>query len=121
MAIINITGPAKSGKTLMANSMRNTHIGQSDPENGRYNGFLLVDEDQEGEPRYLLEKLILGDSLGVQAGVGDAVPQSADSIRWKNDPTVVFIGDKISVLADLEALAPGFTAMFGPVRTLALA
>jgi hypothetical protein len=119
MAIIHITGPKKSGKSLLANSIRNTHIGQSAVAEGRINGALLVDDTQTGEPRYLLEKLMLGESLG-KPGVGEPVPKPAESIAWKSDATTIFVGDKIEMLADFEALAPGFTAKFGPVRTISL-
>ena len=121
MPIIHLTGPANSGKSLLANSMRNTHIGTSKPEEGVYKGFLLVDEDQDGEPRYLLEKLMLGGSLGERAGQGDPVPQAADTIAWKDDITAIFVNDKIAVLDDIEELAPGFIKKFGPVRKMALA
>lgn len=120
MPIIHITGPKKSGKSLLANSLRNTAIGQSNPAEGIFKGALLVDDSQNGEPRYLLEKLILGESLGVTPGVGDAIPRTAKDIKWKDDPLVVFVGDKIKLLAEFEKLAPGFTKMFGPVSKMAL-
>lgn len=114
MAIIHITGPAKSGKSLLANSMRNTQIG-----NGK--GALLVDDTQDGEARYLLEKLVVGIPLGEKSGEGPAVPRPAADIPWKDDPVIIFVGDKIALLDEFEKIAPGFTKMFGPVREMALA
>lgn len=119
MAIIHITGPARSGKSLFGNALRNTHIGQSRPADGVVNGALLVDDTQDGEARYLLEKLIDGEALG-RPGVGPAVPRAASEIPWKNDVLVIFVGDRIALLDEFEAIAPGFTAMFGPVREMAL-
>lgn len=119
MAIIHIEGPKKSGKSLMANAMRNTHIGQSQPEEGVIKGALLVDDNQTGEPRYLLEKLMDGDILGERPGVGEAIPRKVSDIKWKADVTVIFVGDKIDLLAEFEELVPGFTKAFGPVTKLA--
>jgi len=114
MPIIHITGPAKSGKSLMGNSMRNTQI-----SNGK--GALLVDDTQEGEARYLLEKLIDGDHLGAISGDGPAIPRPAKDVNWKPEPAIIFVGDKIKLLDEFEKIVPGFTKMFGPVRSLDLA
>jgi hypothetical protein len=130
MPIMHITGPKKSGKSLLANSMRNTQI-----TNGL--GALLVDEDQEGEPRYLLEKIVAGVSLGKEAGFGPAVPRPAADVPWKGwtapiltedgisetefirqDPLIIFVGDKISLLDEFELITPGFLELFGPVREM---
>lgn len=105
MPIIHIKGPKKSGKSLLANSLRNSSIGQG-------KGALLVDDTQDGDPRHLLEKIIVAVPL--------TEPTSADKIPWKPDPVIVLVGDKISVLEDFEALAPGFLKKFGPVRVMAL-
>jgi hypothetical protein len=109
--IIHITGPAASGKSLLANSLRNQAISE-----GR--GALLVDDTQDGEVRYLLEKIVAGASLGPVPGMGEAIPQPAAAIPWKADPSIILVGDKIGLLGEFEALAPGFTELFGPVRTL---
>ena len=120
MSIIHIVGPAQSGKSLIANSMRNTHIGKSQPADGIFYGALLVDDTHEGEPRYLLEKLLLGGSLGALAGDGPARPQSADKVKWKTETLVIFVNDKIELLENFEELAPGFTKMFGPVKRMGM-
>lgn len=134
MPIIHITGPAKSGKSLLGNGLRNQAIGRSTPavldesgaeiEPAKIYGALLVDDSQSGEPRYLLEKLMAGGHLGADpkvAGEGPAVPRPATAIEWKLEPLVIFVGAKIALLAEFEALAPGFTEMFGPVRAMGLA
>jgi len=112
MPILHITGPAKSGKSLMANNLRNNHINQG-------NGALLVDDSQTGEPRYLLEKLMLGESLG-EPGMGPPVPRPASKITWKADPLVIVVGDKIAIMDEFEKLAPGFKKMLGPVKKMAM-
>ena len=125
--IYHITGPKKSGKSHMGNALRNTHIGKStpvgaDPANpdGVIYGALLVDDTQDGESRYLLEKLVDGESFGPNPGMEPTVPKPAKDVKWKKEPMLIFVGDKIEVLKDFEKLAPGFTKMFGPVVTLPL-
>jgi hypothetical protein len=122
MGIIHITGPKKSGKSLLANSMRNTHIGKStratDEEAGKVFGALVVDDTQEGEPRFLVEKLLDNESLGTVPGGGETTSRKADELRWKEDPMIIFVGDKIKLLDEFEELVPGLTKKLGPVRTL---
>lgn len=124
--IYHITGKPKSGKSHMGNALRNAHIGKStpvgDPENpaGIIYGALLIDDTQDGEARYLLEKLVDGESFGPNPGQEPTVPKPAKDVKWKKEPMVIFVGDKIKLLDDFEKLAPGFTKMFGPVTTLPL-
>lgn len=117
-----IEGPKKSGKTAMANAMRNAHIGKSEPfsekvaKDWRPHGALLIDEDEKGEPRHLLEKLIHGMALP-----SDGSPVDAKHIPWKTDPQVVIVGKGNEKLLDeFEKLVPGFKAKVGPVKRLKL-
>jgi hypothetical protein len=117
-----IDGPKKSGKTTMANSLRNQHIGAGGaftPDRSKSwkpHGSLLIDEDQDGEPRHLLEKLLHGDALPE-----DGTPVPADKLNWKVEPTVVVVGKKQEKLLDeFEKLVPGFKAKVGPVKRLQL-
>jgi hypothetical protein len=139
MAIIHITGATKTGKTNLANALRNDHIGKSTPYQAEIKadkkngieaqperlavayGALLVDDTCDGEDRYLIEKLMAGGHLGEKPGVGDAIVTPVDQIVWKQEPLIIFVNEMIDKLAAFEALVPGFTAKFGPVRTLPLA
>ena len=118
-----IEGPAKSGKSAMANSLRNNHIGNGGPftpdkgTDWRPNGVLLIDEDQEGEPRHLIEKLLHGEALPA-----DGTPVPASKLDWKADPQVIIVGKKQEKLLDeFEKLVPGFAKKVGPVKRLKLA
>jgi len=93
MAIIFIDGPSKSGKSFLGNALRNNQISKKQ-------GGLLVDEDQNGEPKILLEKIIKGISLP------DSAIQAQD-LPWKDEATIIFIGEKKSLLAEFEKLTPG--------------
>lgn len=118
MAITIIKGPPKSGKSLLANSIRNTHIGKGlDEKSGTFHGCLLIDDTQDGEPRHLLEKLIVGVALPE-----DGTPVPVDELPWKHDPQIVIVGDaKAKLLKTFEKLVPGFMERFGPVHTLTTA
>lgn len=113
-----IEGPKKSGKTALANSMRNSHIGKGYDEKAKaYYGALLIDEDQDGEPRHLLEKIINGMALPA-----DGTPLDARHVPWKADPQVILVGKKAEkLLAEFEKLVPGFKAKIGPVKRMKLA
>lgn len=118
-----IEGPKKSGKTAMANAMRNAHIGKTEPmpvgapANWRPHGSLLIDDDTEGEPRHLLEKIIFGMALPA-----DGTPIPASKVLWKVDPQVVVVGKKQEKLLDeFEKMVPGFKDKVGPVKRLKLA
>lgn len=115
-----IEGPAKSGKTALANSMRDRHISVGGPltanakKGWKPNGSLLLDEPQDGEPRYLIEKLLHGDTLP-----SDGSPVKADELNWKHDPQVIIVGKKQEKLLEtFEELVPGFTKRVGPVKRL---
>ena len=105
--IFHIEGPAGSGKSSIANAIRNGRIA-TDPTNGA----LIVDEKCEGEPVHLLEKLIKGDPLTPGTAAG--------KVKWKNDPTIIFVGKQIAMLDEFEELAPGVTAKLGPIRKVTI-
>jgi energy-coupling factor transporter ATP-binding protein EcfA2 len=118
MAITVISGPEKSGKTTLANTMRNTAI-----QNGR--GCLLLDETTEGEPKILIEKIIVGEEFPADitkhAKVSfdekdqPVVKRGLDALPWKKDPLVLVVGDKgKELLYAIEKICPGFIAKFGP-------
>lgn len=112
MAITIIKGPAKSGKTELANALRNSHIGKSDPEKGVIKGALLIDDTCDGDLKPLIEKLLRGDELP------DEPPANLKKLNWKDDPLIILVGEKQGMLKQLEEALPGFAAFFGPVRTL---
>lgn len=105
MKIIHIKGPAKSGKTLNANTLRTQQINAG-------KGALIVDETTDGEPRYLLEKIVAGASLDRE------IP--AKDVPWKPDSLVILVNDRIDILDEFEALVPGFNKLFGEPKTLNL-
>lgn len=102
MSICIIKGTEKSGKTLIANALRNNQISNKQ-------GALLIDEDQNGDTDILIEKIIIGEKF--------------DSNRWKELPwkpnsMVILVGEKESMLAEFEEMMPGFAEFFGPVYTV---
>ena len=101
MAIIFIEGPAKSGKSFLGNALRNNQISKK-------HGGLLVDEDQDGDPKILLEKILKGFAL-------PDFPLQAKDLPWKDEATIVFIGEKKALLSEFEQLTPGITQVLGPV------
>ena len=103
MSIVYITGPAKSGKTLLASALRNNAIALG-------NSALLLDEDQTGEAKPLVEKLLAGVPLPAQ------VPADLGSLPWKKNPMVIVIGGEGGKkLQEIEALLPGFMKQMGLV------
>lgn len=101
--IVVISGPAKSGKSLLANSLRNTAI-----SNGR--GALLIDDHSDGDAIHHLEKIIVADRF---------VPGTkAEDVRWKNDPAIVLVNAGEKRLDEFEKICPGFTKKFGPVSRM---
>lgn len=103
MSIILIKGPPKSGKSTLANALRNYQIA-----NGR--GALMVDEAGDADPKALLEKIISAAQLPAGADV-KAVP-------WKPNSAVILVGGQDKLLATFEKLVPGFTAYFAPIYTV---
>jgi len=99
--IILIKGPAKSGKSTIANAIRNSQIGQS-------KGCLLLDETTTGELNHLLEKIIIG--VPFTEGMKD--------IPWKKEAMVVAVNDKAELLDEFEKMVPGFREQLGPIVTL---
>jgi hypothetical protein len=108
MPITVINGPAKSGKSRLANALRNSQI-----TNGK--GALLVDDTNDGEIKPLLEKLLVGIELPRKP------PADLSTLPWKDDPLVIVVGAKAGILDDFEAALPGFKKFFGPVTTLTTA
>jgi len=104
MSITIITGESGTGKTLIANALRNNQISNQ-------KGCLLIDETQDGALDTLLEKII----VGVNLPHPDDMPIDLNLIPWKTDPMIILVGEKQSMLADIEARVPGFTDKFGPV------
>lgn len=99
MTIIHITGPSKSGKTMIANALRGNHVAKK-------LGVLLVDEQNDGDPVHLLEKLIAGDPLSAGTPAG--------KINWKPEPLVILVGSQIDMLDVFEELVPGFHKTMSP-------
>lgn len=105
MSIVVIKGPAKTGKSLVANALRNNHINQK-------KGVLLIDETQEGDVKAQIEKLLVGIVLP------ESVPSNLKDLPWKPDPMIIVVNSKISILEAFEKLVPGFKVFFGPVYTI---
>jgi GTPase SAR1 family protein len=112
MPITIIKGPKGSGKTQLANALRNSQITQSQPAEGIYKGALLIDDDNDGETKPLIEKLLNGVELP------DEPPADLSKLPWKDDPLIIIVGDEKPVLKRLEKALPGFADFFGPIRTL---
>lgn len=113
-----IEGPKKSGKSAMANGLRDRHIGKSEPFNADKPsvpyGALLLDEGQDGEPRHLIEKLLNGQALPA-----DSKPVEAKKLMWKQEPMVIVVGKTNNkFLKEFEKLVPGFAEKVGPVKRL---
>lgn len=104
MSIVVITGPARSGKSLIANALRNNQGLQ------KY-GTLLIDEGNSGDPKALLEKLLVGVEL--PDGVVDP-----GSLPWKPHSMIITVGEQSHLLAEFEKMLPGFMKFFGPVYSV---
>ncbi len=103
MTILVIEGSAKSGTSLLANSVRDTAI-----SSGR--SALLIDDHADGEAMHHLEKIIQGDQF---------VPgTAANKVNWKKGPQVILVKSGAKRLKEFEEICPGFTAKFGPVSTV---
>ena len=137
--IILIKGNASTGKSLIANALRNNQIAQG-------NGALLIDEDTEGDLDPLLEKIIAGKALADLSptreqqdarGVAMTLPEldeggnvlnepaplyanlaEAATIPWKPHSLVILINDREDMLEQFEQRVPGFRDVLGPVVTL---
>lgn len=105
MAITIINGPAQSGKSRLANALRNSQITQG-------KGALLVDDSCDGEVKPLIEKLLVGVELPAEP------PADLSTLPWKEDCLVILVGWKASMLKSFEKALPGFREFFGPVTTL---
>lgn len=101
--IILITGASKSGKSTVANALRNNAINYK-------RGALLVDENCDGETVPLLEKI-----------AGEPLKQGVDASEqnWKPESSIIIVGDGAAArLASFEELVPGFAEFHGPVYTI---
>lgn len=106
MSIVIINGGAKSGKTLIANALRNSHIIKG-------KGVLLIDEANDGEVKPLLEKILVGIQLPAD------IPEDwAEVLPWKPDAMIIVVAAKQNMLAVFEEMLPGFRKAFGPVYTI---
>jgi len=109
MAIVIIKGKKGVGKSSIANALRNSQIGQG-------KGALLIDEDQDGELKYLIEKIMDGQAIP------DEVPEDwAESLSFKPDPVIILVNEKAKELDNIELMLPGFKAKFAPVLTVSIA
>lgn len=104
MAIIFIDGPKQSGKSFLGNAIRDSQI-------SKRQGGLLIDEDQDGEAKFLLEKLLNGAELL-------SFTFNAGQLPWKDSPTAIFIGEKKALLDEFERIVPGFTEHLSPIITI---
>lgn len=108
MAIVKITGASGTGKSFVAAALRNNQI-----SNGH--GALLIDEQNEGELDIMLEKIIVGVNLPKE------IPKNwAEIIPWKPNSSIILVGEKVSLLGDIEKRLPGFTDVFSPVYEINL-
>lgn len=101
MSIIRITGPAKSGKSVIASALRVYYLNQGC-------GVLLLDEDQKAADADLLAKIFR-----------EVVPEpllgkiTAEQVKWKKDSVVIAVGKQDARLAEFEKLIPGFGKVIG--------
>jgi hypothetical protein len=106
--IVIIQGPPKSGKTQLANSLRNAQISMK-------KGALLIDEDTQGEIKPLVEKIL----IGVELPPKENIPADLKELPWKPESMVILVGERAdSALQALEDAVPGFTAFHGPVNRM---
>lgn len=105
MSIVIIKGKPETGKTLIANALRNNQISNK-------HGALLIDEGSEGDTDILLEKIIVGVNVPVEA------PKDLKDIPWKPNAMVILIGEKVEMLDVFEARLPGFKKHFAPIYTI---
>lgn len=120
--ILFIEGPAQSGKSTMANALRNFAISNK-------RGALMIDDHADGAIAHHVEKIIDDgemrpkDKLGrLTDPKGDVLKESftVDEINWKADPIIVFVNSGAKRLDEIEALIPGFTKKLGPVNVVAI-
>lgn len=118
-----IEGAVKSGKTALANSLRNAAISAGQ-------GALMIDDyDPQSDPKmqahplHLAEKIVSEVALHIMTKDGPIMRPglTVDDIPWKVDPVIVVVGKHgQKKLAEIEALLPGFKSKFGPVKKIAL-
>lgn len=104
MAIFLIQGASGTGKSTIANALRNNQVAHK-------KGALIVDEASDAEAKPLLEKLLVGAELPQPAPAG-----WQSKLPWKDSPTVILVGAKAALLDVFEEMLPGFRQKFGPVH-----
>ena len=104
MSIIKITGPKGSGKSLIAEALRNSQVPAK-------KGALLIDEqtDTNGNLEIHLEKIIIAAKFD---------KAKWKDLPWKRDSMIILVGNKTSLLDEFEVMMPGFKEFFGPVSTI---
>jgi len=113
MAILIIDGP--HGEAIeFAQTLRAARIAKG-------GGALIVLKPGAGKGHehalpHQVEKLLAGETL---PGPGPGPGIEAEGLPWKPNPLVLVPAGNEAVLADIEALVPGFTAKFGPVSRMA--
>lgn len=129
MGIFVIKGPAKSGKTFLANALRNTqNIQKKGP-------VLLLDETTDGHPLRLLEKMLASpmplDGITIPSPDGKKekakgivnLEDTPDDAMWDleelafkpGDPLIIVVGEKGQAILDkIEDWVPGFQEKMGP-------
>jgi hypothetical protein len=109
MPVIIIRGPAKSGKTTIAQALRSAHI-------NKRCGVLLIDEDNDGAVKPLIEKLLAGVELP------QPPPADLSTLPWKPDPLVIIVGDASELRwLEIESAVPGFWRFMAPVYSVTTA
>lgn len=118
-----IEGPANSGKTALANSLRSAAISAG-------KGALMIDDydphsdpAKQAHPLHLAEKIVAGAPLHVRTPKGPALRPglTVDNIPWKSSPVIVVVGAHgEKKLEEIEAVLPGFVDRFGPVKKITL-
>lgn len=76
-------------------------------------GGLLINEGDDSDIKTLLEKIITAVKFP------DVVPDKWEfEIPWKPASKVIFIGDGVKRMKEIEGLLPEFQDKFGPVVTI---
>lgn len=102
MAIVLISGPEKSGKSTIANALRNDAIRKG-------KGCLLYDDHSTGELPAHFEKIVAG-------GKNFDSKKPFSEQQWKSDPQIVLVGDVGNAFyMHCTAQFTGFKEFFGPV------
>lgn len=107
MAIFIIEGGNATTRREKADELRNAAVSAE-------RGCLLVADDQDGDPRRQLEKVIFAVPLP------DTGTIPAEEIPWKVDPVIILCGKQKKMLEVFEKIAPGFNERMGAVEIIKL-